>query len=94
MTAVQTAPAHQNLISVIMPCYNAASYVEKATSSVLRQTHPYTEIIVVDDGSDDGSLDIVEQFVEIHPERINLEHQNHQGPYPARNLDLRHARCR
>ena len=92
MTAVQTAPAHQNLISVIMPCYNAASYVEEAISSVLQQTHPYTEIIVVDDGSSDGSPDIVKQFVESHPDRINLEHQNHQGPYPARNLGLRHAR--
>ena len=82
----------QQLISVIMPCYNAAPYVEEAISSVLRQTYPDTEIIVMDDGSCDTSPDIVGNLVKAHPGRIQLKHQNHLGPYPARNLGLRHAR--
>ncbi|MGB5340369.1 MAG: glycosyltransferase [Gammaproteobacteria bacterium] len=75
-----------------MPCYNAALYVQEAITSVLHQTHPYTEIIVVDDGSDDDSPDIVKSLADAHPDRIILKHQNHQGPYPARNLGLRHCR--
>jgi len=82
----------QQLISVIMPCYNAASYVEEAVTSVLRQTYPNTEVIVVDDGSSDGSSDIVKKLVEAHPGRVNLKHQNHSGPYPARNIGLHYAR--
>jgi len=81
----------QKLISVVMPCYNAASFVEEAISSVLQQTYPRTEIIVVDDGSGDGSPDIVKRLAETHPGCVNLHHQDHQGPYPARNLGLRHA---
>ncbi len=80
------------LISVIMPCYNSASYVEEAISSVLQQSYPHTEIIVVDDGSGDASPDIVKHLADTHPGRISLQHQNHKGPYPARNLGLRHAR--
>jgi glycosyltransferase involved in cell wall biosynthesis len=82
----------QQLISVIMPCYNAAPYVEEAIASVLRQTYPDTEIIVIDDGSRDTSPDIVGDLVKAHPGRIQLKHQNHLGPYPARNLGLHHAR--
>jgi glycosyltransferase involved in cell wall biosynthesis len=81
----------QQLITVIMPCYNAALYVHEAITSVLHQTHPYTEIIIIDDGSNDGSPDIVNSLAESHPNRIILKQQNHQGPYPARNLGLRHA---
>lgn len=81
----------QQLISVIMPCYNTALYVQEAITSVLYQTHPYTEIIVIDDGSNDGSPDIVNSLAEAHPDRVILIQQNHQGPYPARNLGLRHA---
>ena len=81
----------QQLISVVMPSYNAASFIEEAISSVLKQTYPHTEIIVVDDGSSDTSPDIAKRLANTHPGRINLHHQDHQGPYPARNLGLRHA---
>lgn len=75
-----------------MPCYNAAAFIEEAISSVLKQTYPHTEIIVVDDGSSDSSTEIVKRLVKTHPGRISLQHQNHRGPYPARNLGLCHAR--
>lgn len=79
------------LISVIMPCYNAAPFVEEAILSVLGQTHTHTEIIVIDDGSSDASPDIVSKLEKRHPDRIHLQWQNRLGPYPARNLGLRHA---
>lgn len=75
-----------------MACYNAATYVEEAVSSILRQTHPNTEIIVVDDGSHDASPDIVKDLAKTHPGCVNLMHMEHSGPYPARNLGLRYAR--
>ena len=75
-----------------MPCYNAAAFVGDAISSILQQTYPCTQIIVIDDGSDDGSPDIIKDLAVTHPDRISLIHQDHQGPYPARNLGLRHAR--
>ncbi|MDB4409748.1 glycosyltransferase [Gammaproteobacteria bacterium] len=75
-----------------MACYNAAPYVKEAISSVLRQTYPHTEVIVVDDGSRDASSDIVKRLAETHPSRVRLEHLKHSGPYPARNLGLSHAR--
>jgi glycosyltransferase involved in cell wall biosynthesis len=82
----------QQLITVIMPCYNAALYVQEAITSVLHQTHPHTEIIVIDDGSDDGSPDVIRSLAEAYPDRVILKQQNRQGPYPARNLGLCHTR--
>lgn len=85
-------PYDQNLISVVTPCYNAAPYVEEAIRSVLKQSHAHTEIIVVDDGSQDGSIEIVQRIAEEHPGRIRLLFQNRMGPFPARNQGLKHAR--
>lgn len=80
------------LISVVMPCYNAAPYVGEAIGSVLRQTYPRVELIVVDDGSTDGSDAIVERLAADNPGRISVLHQTNSGPYAARNRGLGHAR--
>lgn len=79
------------LISIIMPCYNAAQYVTEAVHSALGQTYGNVELIVVDDGSTDGSDTILTRLAEAHPGRIHLLHSNRLGPYPARNLALRRA---
>jgi glycosyltransferase involved in cell wall biosynthesis len=79
------------LVSVIMPCYNASRFVSEAILCVIQQTYSNTEIIVVDDGSSDTSTDIVRELAETYHGRIHLLQQNHRGPYPARNLGLRHA---
>ena len=50
------------LVSVLMPCYNAERYVAQALDSVLAQTWPAIEIIVVDDGSTDGSAAVLERY--------------------------------
>ena len=78
-------------ISVIMPCYNAASFVEAAVNCVMGQTYQDVELIVVDDGSTDGSVDILQQLAAQHPSRMTLLFQDRMGPYPARNLGLEHA---
>lgn len=80
------------LISVIMPCYNAAPYVAEAVASVLGQTHAEVELIVVDDGSTDGSQEIVGELASRHPGRIRQLYTGRVGPYPARNHGLRAAR--
>jgi len=79
------------LISVVMPCHNAAPYVEEAIASVLGQSYPQVELIVVDDGSTDGSTDILQRLAADHPDRITLVFQNRTGPFAARNRALAHA---
>lgn len=80
------------LISVVMPCYNAAAFVEEAVSCVMNQTYPHVELIVVDDGSTDASVDILQQLAAQYSPRLSLQYQYHVGPFPARNLGLKHAR--
>lgn len=80
-----------NLITVVMPCYNAGPFLQEAINSVLQQSHPQLELIVVDDGSTDGSTDTLQYLANAHPEQITLVYQNRAGPYVARNLALAHA---
>lgn len=79
------------LISVIMPCYNAAPYLGEAINSALGQSYGNVEIVVVDDGSTDGSEVLLERMFREHGGRIRVLSANRIGPYPARNLALRHA---
>jgi glycosyltransferase involved in cell wall biosynthesis len=76
------------LISVIMPCYNAAAFIEQAIKGVLQQSYTNVELIVIDDGSSDESITITERLASRHPQKITILHQDHKGPYPARNLGL------
>lgn len=85
-------PDDAPLVSVIMPCYNAAPYVAEAVGSVLGQSHGNVELIVVDDGSTDGSDAVLAELSAAHPDRLHLLHTHRLGPYPARNAALKHAR--
>jgi glycosyltransferase involved in cell wall biosynthesis len=76
------------LVSVILPVYNRAAWVERAIRSVLAQTWRDFELLVVDDGSTDGTRAVLEQF----RDSITILEQPHAGAYAARNLALRHAR--
>lgn len=69
------------LVSVIIPNYNYARYVRDAVDSVLAQTYPYIEIIVVDDGSKDGSQAVIESY----GDKITPLFQENQGVSAARN---------
>ncbi len=89
---METTPHSDPLISVVMPCHNAEAYVETAIESALQQTHAATEIVVVDDGSTDQSVAVIERLQQKAPERITLLTQPQSGPYPARNRGLKEAR--
>lgn len=80
------------LISVVMPCYNAAPYVGEAVDSVMSQSHARVELLVVDDGSTDGSRQVLERLLQEHQGRLQIFETNRAGPYPARNRALREAR--
>ena len=72
------------LVSVVMPVYQIAPYVEDAVRSVLRQTLSDWELICVDDGSTDGSREICEGFAAVDP-RVSVVRQAHAGLSAARN---------
>lgn len=74
-------------ISVIVPVYNMEKYVEQALDSLLSQTLRELEIIVVNDGSTDGSADIVERYARMD-DRILVLHQKNAGLSGARNAGL------
>lgn len=64
------------LISVIIPLYNKAPYIRKALESVLAQTYTDYELIIVDDGSTDGSFTIAKQFID---ERLKVKGKENSG---------------
>lgn len=76
-------------VSVVIPLYNKGKYIERALSSVLTQTYPPLEIIVVDDGSTDDGPDRVLNF---NDPKIILVRQENKGPGAARNAGLARAR--
>lgn len=75
-----------------MPCYNSSAHLEEAVESALGQDYSAVELIVVDDGSSDDSRAILDRLQQKHEERLRVFAQPNQGPYPARNLALSHAR--
>lgn len=79
------------LISVVMPCYNAEAYVREAIMSVLQQSYASWELIIVNDGSTDGSTEIIEELAQAYPDRLRLVYQNRLGPSAARNRALARA---
>jgi Glycosyl transferase family 2/Methyltransferase domain len=84
-------------VSVVVPFWNANSFIEDAILSVLAQTFADWELLLVDDGSTDGSTQIARQYVERLPEKCRyFEHERHQnrGVAASRNLGIRHARGR
>ena len=74
-------------ISIIIPIYNAAQYLEKAIFSVLNQDHGNLELILIDDGSTDTSFHVCEKFAETD-QRIILKHIDNSGPGNARNVGI------
>ena len=71
-------------VSIVMPCHNNDAYLKQAIDSVLAQTYPSKEVIVIDDGSTDRSLDILDSF----GDRIRWYTQPNQGAPAARNRGL------
>lgn len=76
------------VVSVIIPAFNASAFVAKAIESVLLQTYRPVEIVAVDDGSTDRTMDILLSY----GDKIRAYRQGNKGPAGARNLALANAR--
>lgn len=77
-------------VSVIIPVYNVKPYLERCIHSVLEQTYKDLEIIMVDDGSTDGSGELADSLKSLSP-CIQVLHQKNQGLSGARNTGIRNA---
>jgi glycosyltransferase involved in cell wall biosynthesis len=77
-------------VSVIIPCFNGEQFIGDALKSVLSQTFKELEIIVVDDGSSDGSRDVIKQF-QGDSRVIYIAHEENKGIAAARNTGIRRA---
>ncbi len=73
------------LVSAVIPVYNGARFIEDALESVLAQTHPIHEIVVIDDGSTDATQAIVLRYAQ---RGVRLVQQDRQGPSAARNRGI------
>ena len=78
------------LVSIIIPVYNSEKYLAECVESALGQTWCNKEIIIVDDGSTDGSLDVANKYA-IYP-NVKIICQNNKGAAAARNTGLRQAK--
>ena len=78
------------MISVVIPAYNSERSIERCVKSVLSQSYPSFEVIVVDDGSKDKTLTICLEMEKTNP-RLRVYHQTNQGVSAARNAGLDQA---
>ncbi|PKH20160.1 capsular biosynthesis protein [Enterobacterales bacterium CwR94] len=86
MTDVKQTPS----LAVIIPVYNVLDYVQEAVDSILNQSQLPAEVIIVNDGSTDGSGDLVEKLYGQHP-RVKIVHTPNGGLGEARNVGTRVA---
>lgn len=78
---------HNRLISIIIPIHNTADYISDCLSSVLSQNYENFELLIIDDGSTDGSAEICEKFAESEP-RIRLYKNENHGVSFSRNFGM------
>jgi hypothetical protein len=77
------------LVSIIIPCYNDAQYIEQSVNSALSQTYPNIEVIVVDDGSNAETKAVLRK---LEPKLTKLITQENQGQSTARNIGIKEAK--
>ena len=78
---------NNDLVSIIIPVYNVAQYLDDCLNSIIRQTYKNLEIIIIDDGSTDDSLEICRSFT-AKDKRLKVLHQDNAGVSSARNAGL------
>lgn len=94
-TTATTARSQRPLVSVVTIFLDASAFLDEAVESVVAQTYDRWELLLVDDGSRDGSSAMARAWAARHPDRIRyLEHEGHanRGMSASRNLGVLHAR--
>jgi glycosyltransferase involved in cell wall biosynthesis len=86
--SIHLSASPPSLVSIIIPCYNGERYLEESINSALNQTYSRFEVIVIDDGSTDGSLEIIKSF----GDKVRWESGPNRGGGGARNRGLELAR--
>lgn len=84
-------PKNRVDVSIIMPVYNAIKYIDDTLQSILNQTYKNFEVIIVDDGSFDGTIEICEKISRTD-ERIRIITQRNRGISSARNVGLENSK--
>jgi hypothetical protein len=84
-SSAMSAPCAPPLVSVVIPCHNSARYLSESVDSVLAQTYPAIEIIVVDDGSTDETSTVARTLP------VEYVYQPNRGVSAARNAGIRHS---
>ena len=79
-------------VSIIVPFYNAEKFLDKCINSVLKQTYDNYELILVNDGSTDGSQKICEKYCNTSENKIRYIYQNNAGVSSARNKGIDSAK--
>ena len=87
----------QELVSIVMPNYNGAPYLEEAVASVCKQSHENWELLIIDDGSTDNSLEIAQKLEKLDPRIHSLQTSEKfkpltKGPGCARNTGIAAAK--
>ena len=81
----------QPLVSVVIPAYNCSKTIQRCLDSVLSQNHSALQVVVVDDGSTDDTLERLQAYA-ARDSRLTVVHQENQGVSAARNRALEQCR--
>jgi glycosyltransferase involved in cell wall biosynthesis len=79
------------LVSIVTPCYNQAKYLRETIENALQSSYRPLEIIIINDGSTDNSLELAQEIARVHPEVVVLSQPN-SGVSVARNLGIQTAK--
>jgi len=81
-----------DLVTIGITCFNAQENISRAIKSAVIQTWPNTEIIIVDDKSNDDSVSVIKNLIKKHSHMFLVEHKKNQGPAASRQTVLNHAK--
>ncbi len=77
------------LLSIIVPCYNVASFLPRCIESLIKQTYVNVEILLIDDGSTDDTPILCDQYAKVDS-RVKVIHQENHGSSASREIGLKH----
>ena len=83
-----------NLVSIVIPVYNASKYIKETIESIERQTYKNYEAIFIDDKSTDNSIQIIESYIKQNNKLKIIKLKKHKGVSKARNIGIRIAKGR